>query len=1149
MARNAKGSVPDLGVQVLGAVTVHRDGAPLAIGGPHPRVVLAVLVAHRGDVVSADRLCEALWGDSPPQSALPTLRTLISRLRRALNPELGIESAQGGYRLHGRIEAVDVERFESLVARARATTTSHDRVEVLAAALAVWNGDAFGDLAGNRWLVAEARRLDELRLSVTEEYFDTRLAMGSGREIVADLERLAMEQPLRERVQVQLMTALARAGRRPEALRRAHAYREVLADQTGLTPSGAFDAVERRMLEDDEQSAGVTPADAELVPRFLRDRGPLIGRDEHLSALREHYGQATDGPWLCDVISGEAGAGKTHLAAAFVTECFALGATVVGTECDELVRPPLQPWIDIVTALFRQRGTSSVDVLAERPSLNPLLGTERVSGEDDWATSDEARFRTFDAVRDLLDDLGRACPIVIVIDDLQWADGPTLLLTRHLLRRPGRRGLLVATLREPQEGGHPMLPAVITDLRRDPGVRELVVEDLDRAGTAELVERVGNGQLCHIDADRIHGETGGNPFLVAEVAKHLVAGHASDDLPPTVNHAVARQLLQLDSYATRAVELAAIVGREFAVTDVASIIGLDIDSTLSCFDDALRSGLVEDDPARPERLRFVHPIIRTSVLAAVPAVRRARLHHLVAMNLENHAATADSRIEELAHHWLEAIPAGASPERAARHLLEAALQGLRRFAWTEVVERAQQIIDLPLDDDGLAIRAEARLLRARALTQLGDNVGARTDSLAAARTALERDDPALLVRAVLSIRGTGGAPAASAQDLDLVCATLERVDAASADRARLLGLAASHASASAEHCGRAEELAAEAVDTARSVGDPGTLRQVLEDSAITVIDRPGARRLLDIADELDAIPAPDELTSPTSGAERLRLTALARLGRLDEFRLARERVLAATPAQVAALLATDVAVALAQGRLAEAKALHARHGDVVEAGSLWMESWRDQETRIRLLEGGEEEVIARLRRDGKRHGPANMASALALAHAYAGESKEAHILATRLLEPAGQIPWNLMRPRVLGDLAQVAGLLDDRDVAEAVLPMLLPYDGELLCPGDLLMTIDGAAASLLGVLEAVAGRRDAAAAHFDAGLRLEESFEAHGLAIATRLWRSRLLNVPSAAGSADVTSELRDARVAAQDIGFDNLRRMAVDAEAMVRSR
>lgn len=162
----------------------------------------------------------------------------------------------------------------------------------------------------------------------------------------------------------------------------------------------------------------------------------------------------------------------------------------------------------------------------------------------------------------------------------------------------------------------------------------------------------------------------------------------------------------------------------------------------------------------------------------------------------------------------------------------------------------------------------------------------------------------------------------------------------------------------------------------------------------------------------------------------------------------------------------------------------------------------------------------------------SLAATRALAYAIAGRDAEAHRLANSLLSEPGGVPWNLTRPRALTDLAQVAGVLDAVDLARLIEPMLAPYDGELLCPANMLLTIDGAAATFLGIIDTVLGRWDRARQHVEAGLSLEEGFGAMGLAAITRIWRANLDHRQPDGHVGGQDADLAEASRAGEALGF-----------------
>jgi YVTN family beta-propeller protein len=287
--------------RILGPLEVEEAGRLLPVGGTKQRALLALLLLHANEVVSRDRLIEELWGGSPPESGRTALQMHVSQLRKVLDPgatrgdeELLVTRAPG-YVLRVERERIDLGRFETLVAAGRTALADGDAEgarEQLAGALALWRGHPLADLDSLPFAEAEALRLEELRLAALEERIDADLALGRHAELVAELERLVSQEPLRERLRGQLMLALYRSGRQAEALEVYRKARQALAEELGLEPGEALQRLERGILNQDPSLAPPSPrstattadADArppaavrtEQPPRRILRRGRLI---------------------------------------------------------------------------------------------------------------------------------------------------------------------------------------------------------------------------------------------------------------------------------------------------------------------------------------------------------------------------------------------------------------------------------------------------------------------------------------------------------------------------------------------------------------------------------------------------------------------------------------------------------------------------------------------------------------------------------------------------------------------------------------------------------------------------------------------------------------------------------------------------------
>src|SRR6476620_7180884 len=283
------------------------DGEPIALGGQKRRALLAVLLLDANRVVSRDRLIDALWGDEPPDTARNTLQVYVSQLRKLL-PEGVLETAPAGYRLVVEADSVDLFEFIRLSEEGRTALGAGDAAraaDTLRAALALWRGAALADLSWEPFAQSEIVRLEELRLAALEERIDADLALGRHGQLVAELERLVAEQPMRERFRAQLMLALYRSGRQADALAVYQRARKTFVDELGIEPSETLRKLERAILAHDP-SLDVTKAPR----RIPTPATPLLGRERELAAIAE---VVRDPDARLVTLTGIGGIGKTRL--------------------------------------------------------------------------------------------------------------------------------------------------------------------------------------------------------------------------------------------------------------------------------------------------------------------------------------------------------------------------------------------------------------------------------------------------------------------------------------------------------------------------------------------------------------------------------------------------------------------------------------------------------------------------------------------------------------------------------------------------------------------------------------------------------------------------------------------------------------------
>jgi AAA ATPase domain len=896
--------------------------------------------------------------------------------------------------------------------------------------------------------------------------------------------------------------------------------------------------------------------------------GPgLVGRQRELTQLDAALDAALDGRGRLVVLTGEPGIGKTALARAFVERAAGRGASWSwGTCWDGGGAPAYWPWVQVVRSLARSEGVETLRALLGpgAPWLAALLpelsDTPAPPAQRSAMDSDQARFRLFDALASLLAGVAERRPLVVVLDDLHWADTSSLYALEFVARTlPDIPLLAIAAYRHVEAHARDELASALGGLARM--ATRLPLEGLDRDAVGRLAAArargLASGEPPGIPprlVAAVHEASAGNPFYVDELVQLLARqGRLHDTrapgrplpLPDGVRDAIRRRLASLDPASTEALTAAAVVGAEFRVATLAGVLDVAPSVILERLEAPYRAGIVV--AVDPGRFTFQHALVRDTLLEGLGATRRAHLHRVTAEALEElYRDDPEPRLAEIAHHFLHAATEGGA-ERAVQYAARAAQRAIGQFAYEEAAhlyERASDVAASLPADEGRSWELEQGL--GEALMRAGDVEGAQRALRAAAEHARRLDDPQRLAQAALA--STLGSLSPGLVEPELVALLEEALARLDAVRSEEVGLRAQE---DALRCRlrvqlalalywspqreRREMLVDEALALARAIFTGEAARASREQRALA--DRTLAFAL---AQGFVAVWGPDtvtrglpisteaiELCERTNDAElamQVRLWRISLLLELDDpvraleeieaflgtaRRLGQPRMLLYDPLHraMAAHLRGDFDAAEACTEEAEAQARNV-------PGSM-APIIADAQTFLVLRTRGRQRDLEPLVRKNADRLPAmrRWRCGLALVLAEIGREEEArreleHLAAADF----DDIPRDALWLVAMSLLAELCAQLDDQPRARRLYELLVPYEGRnVISMGAAYL---GPVARYLGLLAMTIGETERALGHLETARAAAERMGARPTVVLTALDAAEVLARRSAPGDA-----------------------------------
>ena len=673
------------------------SGQTIALPARKAQALLAYLALHPGQAHPRDKLAALLWGDVPAERARHSLRQVLVGLRHALprsGPVILLEEADS-VAVGGSAIDVDVTSFERLAASAEA--------DALAAAIALYRGDLLEGLAVQEapfeeWLLTERERLRELAVETLAKLLAHHLKAGNRDEAIQAAVRLLGLDPVLESVHRALMRLYAQQGRRGAALAQYQACVSVLERELGIEPEAETKRLYHEVLQSravHSAARGVShPVPEAVVPALPEAASgpPLVGRDPFLDQLRQAWDSACLGRGRISVVLGEAGIGKSRLVATLAGDAASQGGRVLVGAAHESERIlPFGPWVDafrrggVITELEAQ-STAAAPWIDELARVFPEIGGPTPPprpGATDY-------LRVFEAVTKLTLHLAEERPLLLMLEDLHWADEMSLRLLAYLGRRVAAGEVFVlATAREEELVEAPRLRAALEELGRETHFASIALPPLSQPDTAALVQtlaRTGMGAsaLTRL-GDQVWAASAGNPFVAVEMIRALHEGR-TDPLPQPVRDTIAGRLGRLPPHARHVAAVASVIGRDFDFALLLRAAGLTPDAAAEGVEELVGRRILH---VVGERLDFTHDRIREVTYESLLPPRRQVLHGAVGHGLEDlYAERLAEVVDRLAFHYSQAQDAA----KAVDYLARSAEQAVRASAHEQAVKALQDAL-------------------------------------------------------------------------------------------------------------------------------------------------------------------------------------------------------------------------------------------------------------------------------------------------------------------------------------------------------------------------------------------------------------------------------------------------------------------------
>jgi DNA-binding SARP family transcriptional activator/tetratricopeptide (TPR) repeat protein len=830
-------------LRLAGTFGVIRDGTELAggeIGSRKSRTLLKLLAVQRPALVPVDRIVDILWPGEPPAAPEQNVATLVSRLRATLGAGL-IQGGRPGYRLvTGPGVVVDLDAAARFADQAAAQLATAPAVALAAAQRAhelLSAGTAIDDEPDATWAGPAREEVRGLLRRVRLVAAEAALAAGEPRLAARHAEAAMAADPLDEAAHRWYMSSSVAAGELARALA---AYAELarrLSQELGTDPARQTQDLHLAILRGDEGAGAGGPGTRTDGTGAGGPRAaaagrppPLAGRDSEIGALRAAWHAAVGGQPGLVLIVGEAGIGKTALGEFLAAEAAGDGATVLRSRCYETERSLfLQPVVEALTPVVARTpahvlrellGGHVAGAAALLPEAAAILGSPPALR----ASVDMERRRAFEAVRALLTGLAARSPVLLLVDDLQYAGQSTVELL-HFLGRPAdvSRLLVLATVRAENDA---RLGAALA-----PVATRVEVGPLGPAAVGELARVAGRGEL----ADSILERTRGHTLFVVEVLRALASGDPG--VPASLRSAVQARVRRAGPAVESLLRGAAVLGAAVDPLTLGALLSLVPATALELCEAALEARLLVVSGRDYE---FANDLIREILYASTPEPTRLAYHRRAADLLT-------SQPESLARH----AAAAGDWQRAARAWLLAAEAAIRRHAASDAVALATEAFGAAERAGDAEARARALVLRGRAHETQGAAAAALTDLTEGAAAARAAGDRRL---EMLALRELGGdVPVSQGLPITFSAASLEsglRIAESLGDRASEADLLARLAivMASCLELETALGYGLRAVAAARASASPQALAAGLDGLKLAYLglgDTRGLRRVID----------------------------------------------------------------------------------------------------------------------------------------------------------------------------------------------------------------------------------------------------------------------------------------------------------------